>query len=150
MWIRRIGPTGYDISDLLDTAYQTSSIRRIGLIGYDVLGFLGTAYWLFGYGELAENVLLKVFDQSIIYGVSADVDTAYSSKSGNGLEFFKVLDTSYRVKEMTSRRPSILNRSSTQTQTELPTQEDQIRGYRQMARNRHQVAVVGFLDDVYN
>ncbi|GJV57965.1 hypothetical protein Tco_1458970 [Tanacetum coccineum] len=41
---------------------------------------------------------------------------------------------------MTSRRPSILNRSSTQTQTELPTQEDQIRGYRQMARNRHQVA----------
>nr|GEW25616.1 TPA: orf y [Tanacetum cinerariifolium] len=41
---------------------------------------------------------------------------------------------------MTSRRPSILNRSSMQTQTELPTQEDQIRGYRQMARNRHQVA----------
>ncbi|GKC50141.1 hypothetical protein Tco_1072886 [Tanacetum coccineum] len=26
-------------------------------------------------------------DQSILYGVSADVDTAYSSKSGNGLEF---------------------------------------------------------------
>ncbi|GKG07544.1 hypothetical protein Tco_0330513 [Tanacetum coccineum] len=46
--------------------------------------------------------------------------------------------TDYKgVKEMTSRRPSILNRSSTQTQTELPTQEDQIRGYRQMARNRH-------------
>ncbi|GKC13818.1 hypothetical protein Tco_1010600 [Tanacetum coccineum] len=41
---------------------------------------------------------------------------------------------------MTSRRPSILNRSSTQTQTKLPTQEDQIRGYRQMARNGHQVA----------
>nr|GFA51109.1 hypothetical protein [Tanacetum cinerariifolium] len=41
---------------------------------------------------------------------------------------------------MTSRRPSILNRSSMQTQTELPMQEDQIRGYRQMARNRHQVA----------
>nr|GEU57345.1 TPA: orf y [Tanacetum cinerariifolium] len=41
---------------------------------------------------------------------------------------------------MTSRRPNILNRSSTQTQTELPTQEDQIRGYRQMAWNRHQVA----------
>ncbi|GKC20149.1 hypothetical protein Tco_1022299 [Tanacetum coccineum] len=41
---------------------------------------------------------------------------------------------------MTSRRPSILNRSSTQTQTELPTQEDQICGYRQMAQNRHQVA----------
>ncbi|GJY96830.1 hypothetical protein Tco_0513740 [Tanacetum coccineum] len=41
---------------------------------------------------------------------------------------------------MTSKRPSILNRSSTKTQTKLPTQEDQIRGYRQMARNRHQVA----------
>nr|GEX50624.1 hypothetical protein [Tanacetum cinerariifolium] len=50
------------------------------------------------------------------------------------------LASKQRVKEMTSRRPSILNRSSTQTQTELPTQEDQIRGYRQMARNRHQVA----------
>nr|GEZ59979.1 RNA-directed DNA polymerase [Tanacetum cinerariifolium] len=41
---------------------------------------------------------------------------------------------------MTSRRLSILNRSSMQTQTELLTQEDQIHGYRQMARNRHQVA----------
>nr|GEZ51896.1 retrotransposon protein, putative, Ty3-gypsy subclass [Tanacetum cinerariifolium] len=41
---------------------------------------------------------------------------------------------------MTSRRNNILNRSSTQIQTELPTQEEQIRGYRQMARNRHQVA----------
>nr|GEV66094.1 hypothetical protein JCGZ_22892 [Tanacetum cinerariifolium] len=30
-------------------------------------------------------------DQSVIYDVSADVDTAYSSKSGNGLEFFKVI-----------------------------------------------------------
>ncbi|GJR05970.1 hypothetical protein Tco_0528954 [Tanacetum coccineum] len=96
MWIRRIGPTRYGVSDLLDTAYRTSLIRRIGLIGYGVLGFLGTVYWLFGYGELAENMLLIVFDQGIIYGVSADVDTACSSKSCNGLEFFKVLDTSYR------------------------------------------------------
>ncbi|GJS51946.1 reverse transcriptase domain-containing protein [Tanacetum coccineum] len=32
-----------------------------------------------------------VVDQSIIYGVSADVDMAYSLKSGNGLEFFKVI-----------------------------------------------------------
>ncbi|GKA88516.1 hypothetical protein Tco_0810280, partial [Tanacetum coccineum] len=54
--------------------------------------------------------------------------------------FAKTTDYKGGVKEMTSRRPSILNRSSTQTQTELPTQEDQIRGYRQMARNRHQVA----------
>ncbi|GJV71545.1 hypothetical protein Tco_1491540 [Tanacetum coccineum] len=32
------------------------------------------------------------------------------------------------------------HRSSYANPTELPTQEDQIRGYRQMARNRHQVA----------
>ncbi|GJU74407.1 hypothetical protein Tco_1265812 [Tanacetum coccineum] len=40
---------------------------------------------------------------------------------------------------MSSRRPNILNRSSTQT-TELPTQEDQIRGYRAMTRGRYQAA----------
>ncbi|GJS83718.1 hypothetical protein Tco_0750259 [Tanacetum coccineum] len=54
------------------------------------------AYWLFGYGELTENVLPMVFDHSVIYGVSADVDTAYSSKSGNGHLARQVLDTSYR------------------------------------------------------
>ena len=41
---------------------------------------------------------------------------------------------------MTSTRPSVLNRSSTQTQAELPTQDDQIRGYRQMTRSRYQAA----------
>ncbi|GJZ74974.1 hypothetical protein Tco_0639439 [Tanacetum coccineum] len=40
---------------------------------------------------------------------------------------------------MSSRRPNILNRSSTQT-TELPTQEDQICGYRAMTRDRYQAA----------
>ncbi|GKC23181.1 hypothetical protein Tco_1025331 [Tanacetum coccineum] len=40
---------------------------------------------------------------------------------------------------MSSRRPSILNRSSTQT-TELPSQEDQICGYRAMTRGRYQAA----------
>ncbi|GJR65280.1 hypothetical protein Tco_0011345 [Tanacetum coccineum] len=40
---------------------------------------------------------------------------------------------------MSSRRPNILNRSSTQT-TELPTQEDQIRGYRAMTRGSYQAA----------
>ncbi|GJZ03437.1 hypothetical protein Tco_0536712 [Tanacetum coccineum] len=43
------------------TAYWATPVRRIGS--------LGTAYWLFG----------------IIYDVYTDVDTAYSSKSGNGL-----------------------------------------------------------------
>ncbi|GKE26004.1 hypothetical protein Tco_1441388, partial [Tanacetum coccineum] len=38
---------------------------------------------------------------------------------------------------MSSRRPNILNRSSTQT-TELPTQEDQICGYRAMIRGIYQ------------
>ncbi|GKA75958.1 hypothetical protein Tco_0782336 [Tanacetum coccineum] len=86
-------------------AYRTSSIRRIGLIGYGVLSSSDTVYccsWVRRIGSLGtENwlkVLLMVFDQSIIYGVSADVDATYSSKSGNGLEFFKVLDTSYASK----------------------------------------------------
>nr|GEX01355.1 hypothetical protein [Tanacetum cinerariifolium] len=93
--IRRIKPYGYGISDLLDTSYPTYWVWHIELLRYGVLVSLGTAYWLFGYEELAENVLLMVFDRSIIYGVSVDVDTAYSSKSCNGLEFFKSLDTAY-------------------------------------------------------
>ncbi|GJZ53603.1 hypothetical protein Tco_0608488 [Tanacetum coccineum] len=36
---------GYGVSDLLDTAYQTSLIRRIGLIRYDVLSSSGMVYW---------------------------------------------------------------------------------------------------------
>ncbi|GJX26176.1 hypothetical protein Tco_0232472 [Tanacetum coccineum] len=81
-----------------DTAYRISWIRHIGLIGYGVLSSSGTVFctsWvrrigLLGYGVLAESVLFLIFDQSIIYDVYTDVDTAYSSKSGNGLEFFKV------------------------------------------------------------
>nr|GEV10287.1 ORFIII-like polyprotein [Tanacetum cinerariifolium] len=42
---------------------------------------------------------------------------------------------------MSFRRPSVLNRSSTQ-ETELPTQENQIRGYRAMTRGRYQAARV--------
>ncbi|GJY37711.1 hypothetical protein Tco_0424075 [Tanacetum coccineum] len=87
VWIRRIGPPRYSISDLFGMVYLLFGLGVLGSLGmaywlfrYGVLGFLGTAYWLFGYGELAENVLLMIFDQSIIYGVSADVDTAYSSK----------------------------------------------------------------------
>ncbi|GKA48982.1 putative reverse transcriptase domain-containing protein [Tanacetum coccineum] len=45
-------------------------IRRIDASGYGVLGYSHHG-----------------FDQSFIYGISADVDTTYSSKSGNGLEF---------------------------------------------------------------
>ncbi|GKB63588.1 hypothetical protein Tco_0919774 [Tanacetum coccineum] len=74
----------------MDTAYRTSSIRHIRHIRYGVSGYSDTAYWLIGYGELAQNVFLMVFDQSIIYDISVDVDMVYSSKSGNGLEFFKV------------------------------------------------------------
>ncbi|GKA03197.1 putative reverse transcriptase domain-containing protein [Tanacetum coccineum] len=35
-----------------------------------------------------EIVLVQNVDQSILYGVAADVDTAYSLKSGNGLDLF--------------------------------------------------------------
>ncbi|GKE16825.1 hypothetical protein Tco_1424402, partial [Tanacetum coccineum] len=89
---------GYGVSDLLDTAYRTSSIWGIGLIGYGVLSSFSMMFcksWVrrigfLGYGVLAESVLFLIFDQSIIYDVYTDVDTAYSSKSSNGLEFFKV------------------------------------------------------------
>ncbi|GJZ64553.1 hypothetical protein Tco_0620974, partial [Tanacetum coccineum] len=50
---------------------------------------LDTAYWM-------EIVLLHNVDQSILYGVYADVDMAYSSKSGNG-EF---LDMAYWMEIM--------------------------------------------------
>ncbi|GKF90879.1 hypothetical protein Tco_0274580, partial [Tanacetum coccineum] len=76
--IRRIG-TQYGVSGFLGVGSKNKIFQN----------FLGLGPWV--YGELAENVLLMIFDQSIIYGVSADVDTAYSSKSGNGLEFFKVI-----------------------------------------------------------
>ncbi|GKC63435.1 hypothetical protein Tco_1096033, partial [Tanacetum coccineum] len=33
-----------------------------------------------------EIVLVQNVDQRILYGVSADVDTTHSSKSGNGLD----------------------------------------------------------------
>ncbi|GJW94977.1 hypothetical protein Tco_0174649 [Tanacetum coccineum] len=42
---------------------------------------------VFGYDVLGVNVLVLKVNQGFIYGVSADVDMAYSSKSGNGLEF---------------------------------------------------------------
>ncbi|GKB11569.1 hypothetical protein Tco_0845492 [Tanacetum coccineum] len=45
VWIRRIGPPGYGVSDLLDTAYRTYWVRRIELLRYGVLGSLGAAYW---------------------------------------------------------------------------------------------------------
>ncbi|GJU68953.1 hypothetical protein Tco_1255212 [Tanacetum coccineum] len=90
-WIRRIGPIGYGVSDLLGMAHRAPPVRCIGVLGYGVLYIMGMAYSLFGHGELDENVLLMVFNQSIIYRVSTDVDTAYSSKSGNGREFFKVI-----------------------------------------------------------
>ncbi|GJZ50103.1 retrovirus-related pol polyprotein from transposon TNT 1-94 [Tanacetum coccineum] len=43
------------------------------------------------YGVLMYDQLVHGVDQSIIYSVSADVDTVYSSKLGNGLEFIFVL-----------------------------------------------------------
>ncbi|GJV80128.1 retrovirus-related pol polyprotein from transposon TNT 1-94 [Tanacetum coccineum] len=50
-------------------------IRRIQRDEYDVSGIQSE--------EKQQIVLLQNVDQSILYGVSADVDTTYSSKSGN-------------------------------------------------------------------
>ncbi|GJZ70444.1 hypothetical protein Tco_0633994 [Tanacetum coccineum] len=101
IWIRRIGPPGYGVSDLLNTPYQTYWVRRIellrygvlGVLGYSVLGYSGMVFCtscvrrieLLGYRVLAESVLLLIFDHNIIYDVYIDVDMVYSSKSGNGL-----------------------------------------------------------------
>ncbi|GJZ16157.1 hypothetical protein Tco_0551834 [Tanacetum coccineum] len=92
-WIRRIRPIGYRVSDLLGTAYWATPVWCFGVLWYGVLSYSGTVYcisWvrrieLLGYGVLAESVLFLIFDQSIIYDVYTDVDTAYSSKSSNGL-----------------------------------------------------------------
>ncbi|GJZ97326.1 hypothetical protein Tco_0669779 [Tanacetum coccineum] len=59
-------------------------------------------------------MLLMIFDQSIIYGVSADVDTAYSSKSGNGLEFFKVSRYGVCFKNDTAYRSDAFNAFATE------------------------------------
>ncbi|GJS90526.1 hypothetical protein Tco_0773162 [Tanacetum coccineum] len=84
---------GYGVSDLLDMAYRAPLVWRIRLLWYDVLSYSGMVFctsWvrrieLLGYGVLAESVIFLIFDQSIIYDVNTDVDTAYSSKSCNGL-----------------------------------------------------------------
>ncbi|GKA40872.1 hypothetical protein Tco_0733465 [Tanacetum coccineum] len=52
IWIRRIGPPGYGVSDLLDMAYRTYWVRRIELLRYGVLGSLGTHIGLLRYGVL--------------------------------------------------------------------------------------------------
>ncbi|GJY45297.1 hypothetical protein Tco_0434360 [Tanacetum coccineum] len=45
--------------------------------------------------EIGYNQLVLDVNQSIIYDESVDVNMAYSSKSGNGFEFVKVLDMAY-------------------------------------------------------
>ncbi|GJZ33359.1 hypothetical protein Tco_0578795, partial [Tanacetum coccineum] len=93
VWIRRIRPPGYGVSDLLDTAYRAPPVRCIVHLGYGVLGYSGMVFctsWvrrikLLGYEVLVESVLFLILDQSIIYDVYTDVDTTYSSKSGNDL-----------------------------------------------------------------
>ncbi|GJX69844.1 hypothetical protein Tco_0305571 [Tanacetum coccineum] len=84
-WIRRIGPIGYGVSDLLGMAYWATPARCIGSLGTVVCTSWVRRIELLGYGVLAESVFFLIFDQSIIYDVYTDVDTAYSSKSGNGL-----------------------------------------------------------------
>nr|GEV51118.1 hypothetical protein [Tanacetum cinerariifolium] len=62
----------YGISDLLDTAYRTSSIWRIRLIGYGILGSSNTVYrvpWVRRIGSLG-----------IGYGVSSFLGTEYGLK----------------------------------------------------------------------
>ncbi|GJT27655.1 berberine bridge enzyme-like protein 22 [Tanacetum coccineum] len=81
---------GYEVltnTDYWFSGYGVLTNTEYWVFEYGVL--TNMEYWVFRYGVLAVNVLFLIVDQSIIYGVSADVDTTYSSKSGNGLEFFK-------------------------------------------------------------
>ncbi|GJY88331.1 hypothetical protein Tco_0502959, partial [Tanacetum coccineum] len=80
-------PLGYGILNLLDMAYWTYWVWLMGyVLRTGVLYYLGKTYRVFvGYMDIAESVLFfNKFDQSIIYDVYTDVDTVYSSKSGNG------------------------------------------------------------------
>ncbi|GJY90283.1 hypothetical protein Tco_0505479, partial [Tanacetum coccineum] len=90
IWIRHIGHPGYGVSDLLGMAYWATPVRRIGS--------LGTVFCTSWYIVLAESVLFLISDQSIIYDVYTDVDTAYSSKSGNGLLIRQSLGDVQRTK----------------------------------------------------
>ncbi|GJZ28747.1 hypothetical protein Tco_0573394 [Tanacetum coccineum] len=78
MWI-----LGTCCESLLDQVISTQEnskvvyeIRRIMYSGYDVIDLL----------DMSILLVLNV-DQGFVYGVSADLDRAYSSKSDNGLEF---------------------------------------------------------------
>ncbi|GJR94739.1 hypothetical protein Tco_0266913 [Tanacetum coccineum] len=53
---------------------------RIEPLWYSVLGPWVRRIRLLGYGVLAKSVIFLIFDQSIIYDVYTDVDTAYSLK----------------------------------------------------------------------
>ncbi|GJV97459.1 hypothetical protein Tco_1549036 [Tanacetum coccineum] len=59
-----------------------------------------------------EIVFLLNVDQSILCGVSADVDTAYSSKSGNGLYLVKVLENNLEYGILPSSGYGILDLDS--------------------------------------
>ncbi|GJW23109.1 hypothetical protein Tco_0033731 [Tanacetum coccineum] len=71
--IQRIGVTWRGPHSYFILEYSLTSNE------YGVLKFLDTTYWM-------GIVLLLIVDQSILCGVSSDVDTTYSSKSGNSFD----------------------------------------------------------------
>ncbi|GJY37391.1 hypothetical protein Tco_0422769 [Tanacetum coccineum] len=83
--VRRIGPIGYGVLSYSGTVYWGPWVRRISSLGMVFCTSWVRRIELLGYGVLAKSVLFLIFDESIIYNVYTDMDTAYSSKSGNGL-----------------------------------------------------------------
>ncbi|GJV02339.1 integrase, catalytic region, zinc finger, CCHC-type containing protein [Tanacetum coccineum] len=75
------------LSETITLQTQQQNAHRDGLrsIGQALKNMMGGKRKV-----LAVNMLFLIADQSTIYDISTDVDTVYSSKSGNGLEFFKV------------------------------------------------------------
>ncbi|GJS00985.1 hypothetical protein Tco_0317493, partial [Tanacetum coccineum] len=61
----------------------------------------------YGYDASRVNALVLKVDQSFIYGVSADVDTAYSSKSGNVLNSSKSRDRNYLSRMILNVEPGV-------------------------------------------
>ncbi|GKB42367.1 hypothetical protein Tco_0887309, partial [Tanacetum coccineum] len=84
MCYRRVGSLNI-LQSSLNTAYEAFWIGRIRSSRH--VGGTDTLYLLLWiWRNDSQSYLLNV-DQGFIYSISVDVDTAYSSKSGNDLEF---------------------------------------------------------------
>ncbi|GJZ18526.1 hypothetical protein Tco_0554649, partial [Tanacetum coccineum] len=95
---RKCGVHDYYIPKYFSTASQYGALIRLDTAYWDFPSWMSSEvrariYHIFlgEYDVSRVKYACTKVDQSFTYGVSADVDTSYSSKSGNGLEFVQVL-----------------------------------------------------------